>query len=104
VRPPTALGPAWVARRGQADRSLIALLYIAFPARVPCIRNDGVRCSSHLSGTTFLEDVQQGKSERSTKGPSAWVALVGLPWVLWAGSKTEMGRFRTGSLQFRLNI
>lgn len=49
------------------------------------IRNDGVRCSSHLSGTTFLKIFQQGNPPYCGEG----LSRVELVWVLfgafWAG-------------------
>ena len=44
------------------------------------IRNDGVRCSSHLSGTTFLKIVQQGNPPASGEGPFACWSGLGLAW------------------------
>jgi hypothetical protein len=79
------LGRAWVAVRTGTKWESTALKLFRFSRRLTRFRNARVRCSSHLSGTTFLQFFHEENCGRPAKGRSASGACLGQVWVLWAG-------------------
>jgi hypothetical protein len=49
------MGQAWVSPKHCSSRTYKQLILLEIMLRDTCFRNDGVRCSSHLSGTTNLQ-------------------------------------------------
>ena len=60
-----ALGSVWVGGHKRPVSEVKKLNNSLFYVVVSCFRNDGVRCSSHLSGTTFGE--HQAKLDATTR-------------------------------------
>jgi hypothetical protein len=86
------LGQGWgVGDFGQIQSSN-ALKSLIFNANDNHFRNDGVTCSSHVSGTTFFKVLSQGKSSASCQRA---IALKG-PFCLLKGLKLDLTHAQPG--------
>lgn len=56
------------------------LIYEDFQLLVGGLRNDGVRCSNHLSGTTFPTIAKEGIPPHTAGRAFAWVRRLGPVW------------------------